>query len=238
MSCCPVLDLRLTPPGITVPSYAYSVLRESRPGELLWMWSPDEPALLMAQLQTHLRHTLVWSATPDGHGFLIKLHVRGPDEPLSLTDTLRRDHDTLDKQLVAALSFVAARCWDEAVLAVAYVDRGLRAHILLENDTLSALASEKEVEPTAIMRREHNDILAQLDILADVCGSSAEQCRELDTWLSLIAATLNKHEFREETLLFPAWERALRHRPDAASLLAETRHALHGGNSSNAAQAM
>jgi iron-sulfur cluster repair protein YtfE (RIC family) len=208
MSCCYVLDLRFTPQGVPVPTYAYSVLRDISPGESLRIWSPEEPTLLMAQLQNHMRHTLVWRAATDGQGYLITLHIRGPGEALALGDTLRRDHDEMDARLVRSLSLVNGGHWREAVSEVTAFDRALRAHILIENDLLAPLAARAAEEPTALMRREHDDILVQLDAIQEVCAASEESCKDLDTWLGLLAASLNKHEFREETLLFGAWERA------------------------------
>ena len=208
MSCCYVLDLRQTPQGVPVSTYAYSVLREMGPGESLRIWSPEDPTLLMAQLQNHMRHTLVWHAVTDGQGYLVTLHIRGPDEALALTDTLRRDHDDMDARLVRALSLVNGGHWREAVSEVTAFDHALRAHILIENDLLAPLAARDAGEPTALMRREHDDILVQLDAIQEVCAAPEESCADLDTWLGLLAASLNKHEFREEALLFGAWERA------------------------------
>ena len=88
------------------------------------------------------------------------------------------------------------------------LDRALRTHILLENDLLAPLSARDLEEPTLLMRREHDDILIQLDAIQEVCVAPEESCQDLDTWLGLLAASLNKHEFREETLLFSAWERA------------------------------
>ncbi|WP_297393798.1 hemerythrin domain-containing protein [Acidiferrobacter sp.] len=208
MSCCHVLDLRLTPQGVSPSTYVYSILREMGPGESLRLWSPEGPTLLMAQLQNHMRHTLVWQAATDGQGYLITLHIRGPGEALRLTDTLRRDHDDMDAHLVRSLSLVSGGRWQEAVFEVTALDRALRTHILLENDLLAPVGARDLEEPTSLMRREHDDILIQLDAIQEVCLSPEQSCQDLDTWLGLLAASLNKHEFREETLLFGAWERA------------------------------
>jgi len=229
MSCCYVLDLRLAPPGVAHHRYVYSILRDLGPRETMRLWSPEDPTLLMAQLQNHMRHALVWSATTDGQGFLITLHTRGAEEKLSLIDTLRRDHNTLDGRLVHALGHLAAHEWDQAVAEVTDIDRALRTHILLENDLLSPLGSAEAPEPTAIMRREHDDLLVQLDAIAEVCGQPTDQCHELDTWFGLLVATLSKHEFREETLLFPTWERVIARRSDRDALLSEVRSRLHAG---------
>ncbi len=208
MSCCYVLDLRLAPQGVPAATYAYSILREMGSGETMRIWSPDEPTLLMAQLQNHMRHTLVCEIATDGQGYLITLHIRGPHEPLALADTLRRDHDDMDASLVRALAGAGAGRWVESVAEVIHLDRALRAHILLENELLAPLAAREAQESTALMRREHDDILIQLDALQEVCQASEESCGELNTWLGLLAATLNKHEYREESLLFGLWERA------------------------------
>ncbi len=225
MSCCHVLDLRLRPQGLTPSMYLYPQLRELRPGTRLRIWSPDEPTLLMAQLQNHLRHALVWSAVTDGQGYLITLHIRSPEEALSLTDTMRRDHDDMDYALVAALEALRDARPGVAVAAMTRLDHALRVHILIENELLAPLTAHCAAEPTALMRREHDDILLQLDAIAEACAGG-DQAHELDIWLSLLAASLNKHEFREETLLFPAWERAVRDDAGRQPLLAEVRRRL------------
>ncbi len=208
MPCCYVLDLRLAPRGMPPATYAYSILRELGPGETVRIWSPEEPALLMAQLQNHLRHTLIWRTVTDGQGYLITLHIRGPGELLPLADTLRRDHDDMDARLVRSLALADAGRWIEAVTEVDGLDRALRAHILIENELLAPLAADDAREPTALMRREHDDILVQLDAIREVCLTPDAPCGDLSTWLGLLAASLNKHEFREEASLFGAWERA------------------------------
>jgi len=226
MSCCCVLDLRLTPAHITPYRYAYSVLQELGPGQDMQIWSSEDPSLLMEQLQYQMRHALVWSATSDGREWLITIHKRGADELLPLGGTLRRDHETMDLQLVGALRLSGAHNWREAVVEVARLDHALRTHILLENELLAPLASVKAAEATAIMRREHDDIVLQLDVIAEIRESPDDKCQELDTWLGLLAATLNKHEYREESLLFPSWERMIAQRSDRESLLAEVRARL------------
>ncbi|WP_298137407.1 hemerythrin domain-containing protein [Acidiferrobacter sp.] len=224
MACCYVLDLRLAPQGMPQSAYVYSVLREINPGESLRIWSPDEPTLLMAELQNHMRHTLVWRVAPDGQGYLVTLHIRSPDEPLALADTLRRDHDTMDARLARSLTLAGDGRWHEAVEEARALDRALRTHITLENDLLAPLAAQEVSGPTSLMRREHDDILIQLDAIAEVCLAPERSCQDLHIWLSLLAASLNKHEFREETLLFAAWERAAGVRHDA--LLDEVRQRL------------
>ncbi len=224
MSCCYVLDLRLAPQGVPSATYTYSILREMGPGETMRIWSPDEPTLFMAQLQNHMRHTLVWEAVTDGRGYLITLHIRGPHEPLALADTLRREHDDMDACLVRSLALVGAEQWTAAVAEVARLDRTLRTHILLENELLAPLAAREAQEPTSLMRREHDDILVQLDAIQEVCQVSKGSCGELGTWLGLLAATLNKHEYREEVSLFSLWERASDR--EGAPLLDEVRRRL------------
>lgn len=224
MSCCYVLDLRLAPQGVPWATYAYSILRDMGPGETMRIWSPDEPTLLMAQLQNHMRHTLVPEVATDGQGYLITLHIRSPHEPLALADTLRREHDEMDACLVRSLALVGAGQWTAAVAEVARLDHTLRTHILLENELLAPLAAREAQEPTSLMRREHDDILVQLDAIQEVCQASEEACGELDTWLGLLAATLNKHEYREEVSLFGLWERASGRK--GAPLLDEVRRRL------------
>ncbi|MHB8253007.1 MAG: hypothetical protein ACYDEV_04775 [Acidiferrobacter sp.] len=226
MSCCYVLDLRLAPAHIAPHRYAYSVLRELNANEAVRIWSPEDPTFLMAQLQHQMRHALIWSAVTDGQGWLIHVRVRGANEPLSLVDTLRRDHETLDLRLVNTLTLLARHEWAAAVDEATRLDRTLRAHILLENELLAPLASAKAVEATAIMRREHDDIVVQLDMMTELREGAADESQELEVWLGLLAATLNKHEYREESLLFPSWERVIAKRPDQEALLAEVRMRL------------
>ena len=223
MSCCYVLDLRLKPANVSSHSYVYSLLRELGPGEGLRVWTPDDPILLMAQIQHQMRHKLVWSSVCDQSGWLITMHVRSADEPLPLADTLQRDHEKMDGLLVQALTHLARRDWRAAVGEVRGLDQSLRAHIALENELLAPLGGAPTAEATAIMHREHDDVLVQLDAIEEICASSVEKCQELDTWLGLLAASLNKHEHREESLLFPHWARVLAQRSDRDDFLTMVR---------------
>ncbi len=225
-SCCPVLDLTALPPDIAPYRYVYARLRECAPGESLCLWSPEEPGLFLEQLQHQMRHTLVWSMTPDGRGWLIHVHIRSEEEALPLADTLRRDHETVDHRVVAIMAHLGRADWPQAVEATLRLGRALRAHIDLENELLAPLGLNQAPELTALMKREHDEIVAQLDILDEVAGRDQEACHELDTWLGLLAASLNKHEYREESLLFPHWTRALALRPDRDALLDTVRERL------------
>lgn len=229
MSCCYVLDLRLMPAHVSRHSYIYSLLRELGPGERLRVWTPEDPALLMAQIQHQMRHSLVWTSVDDQTGWLITMHIRSADEPLPLADTLRRDHEQMDGRLVQAFTYLGHRDWSAAVGEVASLDAALRAHIVIENELLAPLGGASVAEATAIMRREHDDVLVQLEMIAEVCAASAHNCQELETWLGLLAASLNKHEHREESLLFPRWTRVLALLPARDELLTEVRSRLGEG---------
>lgn len=229
MSCCYVVDLRLMPAGVSPHGYVYSILRELGPGEGLRLWTPDDPNLLTAQIQHHLRHKLVWSSVFDQTGWLVSMRIRGADEPLPLAATMQRDHEKMDARLVRALRHLADRHWLAAVGEAADLGRALRAHIAIENELLAPLGGAPVAEATAIMRREHDDVLVQLDRIEEVCSSPGDNGQELDTWLGLLAASLNKHEYREESLLFPCWTRALAQHPSCDELLREVRSRLDEG---------
>ncbi len=229
MPCCYVLDLRLVPAHVSPHSYVYSLLRELGPDESLRAWTPDDPTLLMAQIQHQMRHKLVWSSVFDQTGWLITMRIRNADEPLPLADTLRRNHEQMDGRLVQAFTYLGCRDWRAAVGEVASLDVALRTHIVTENELLAPLGGASVAEATAIMRREHDDVLVQLEMIAEVCASSVENCQELETWLGLLAASLNKHEHREESLLFPRWMRVLMQLPSRNELLTEVRSRLDEG---------
>ncbi|MDA8390819.1 MAG: hemerythrin domain-containing protein [Gammaproteobacteria bacterium] len=219
------LDLRFVPPGVPPQSHAYTILHRLNAHETLKIWSPEEPTLLVAQLQHQMRHTLLTSVTRDGDGWAITIRVRGDREPLPLVDTLRRDHDHMDRQFVHAMQLLAGDRPAEGVAAVTQLQSHLRAHIAIENELLAPLGQKGAPEATGLMLREHNDLLDQLALIGELCDTAAEP-RDLDTWLGLLAASLNKHESREESLLFPEWARVLARKPDQENLLAEVRSRL------------
>ncbi len=219
------LDLRFVPPGVPPHSHAYAILHELNHHEILKIWSPDEPTLLIAQLQHQMRHTLLTSVAQDGNGWAIEVRVRDDQELLPLVQTLRRDHDHLDRRFVQAMRHLQTGQLAEGLLAVAELEHSLRAHIAMENELLAPLGRQGAPQATDLMLREHEDLLIQLALIAEIRDSSAGP-RELDTWLGLLAASLNKHESREESLLFPEWTRVLARKPDQKKLLAEVRDRL------------
>lgn len=222
------IDLRLTPVGTAFHAHVYSVLRTLDVDAQIRIWTPEDPILLIKQLQHQMRNNLVCTVAPQGLGWLLDIHIRNDIEPLPLVGTLLRDHEHLDKKLIHVLSILAQGTWSDAVSQMREIDRSLRSHIEVENNILAPLTPSHAAEAVALMRHEHDDLVNQLNIAKEVYQSIGEQREELKLWLSLIAATLNKHEHREESLLFNEWERAIQRHPDKKNILHEVREQIEG----------
>jgi uncharacterized protein (DUF2249 family) len=227
-----VIDLHTLPPGMRAHTYAYYALRELRPGEEALMLCPEDPQLLLSQLQLDLRHRLATQIVADEAGWQVLVRHREDTEADSLFDILSRDHERLDRLFVRTMEAVAAGRIAEAKSVVGDFLDGLRRHIDVENDVLAprfALPRDPAgSDPTSIMLREHDDILRQAVIIEELFAGPDPDATEIDTWCGILAATLSKHEGREEMRLFPQWDAHLVKQPEAPRVLAEVRALIAG----------
>ncbi len=225
-----VVDLRVRPAGVPAHTYAFHALKSLGPGEEVLLISSENPQLVMVQVQHQLRHRLSWAILERGDPFWsVRVRNREESEPEALLDILSRDHVRLDKLLVRATERLR-QDGRAAVPAVREFMQSLRRHIRVENDVIaplmpSGLDADSE-SPVTTMRREHEDILKQAEIIEEIMSRASPDPLEAETWFSLLSATLAKHEHREETRLLPLWDAHLRKLDDTVGLIERVKQEL------------
>jgi len=98
----------------------------------------------------------------------------------------------------------------------------LRLHLELEEQALipafPRIINPGNEDPVQIMQREHEAILTQLRIIDGLTQEPTIDLEEAGVWMDLLGASLAKHEFREETQIFPQWDLILARSPGRALL--------------------
>jgi hypothetical protein len=194
-----------------------------------------DPALVLESLNLQLRDALAWETAADAGAWRATVRRRADTAPAGAIDALIRDHHRLDELFAVALRRVNANDLEAARPLVAEFATGLRRHLDVENELLArelpGVAAPDGTDHVAVMRREHDEILAQLAEVESALGADAPEAWEVEPFVAILSGTLAKHEYREEANLFPHWQAALARlgpeRRDA--LLAAVQSALAGG---------
>ncbi len=227
-----VLDLRHLPPGRPAHTEAFYALKELPSGAQLMLITAEDPQLLVAQLQLQLRNRLAATVERAGADWHVHLRRREETAAVNLMDLLSRDHERLDRLFSDAIVHVGAGRVEAALPALREFLTGLRRHIHLENEFLAPRfplpRDPHGSDPTSTMLREHDDILRQAQIIEELLNAPEVDIGEADTWFGLLAATLSKHEGREETRLFPMWDALLNREGETAAVLARAQQILAG----------
>lgn len=229
-----IVDLRGEPPARVLTAAFYAV-RDLGPGESLTLVTAEDPALVLASLNLQLRDALAWEATAEAGAWHATVRRRADTAPAGVIDVLVRDHHRLDELFARALRRVNASDLDGARPLVTGFAAGLRRHLEVENELLArelpAVVAPDGTDHVAIMRGEHDEILAQLAEVEATLGAGAPEAWEVEPFVAILSGTLAKHEHREETNLFPHWQAALvRLGPERAqALLASVQRVLAGG---------
>ncbi|MCG6875160.1 MAG: hemerythrin domain-containing protein [Betaproteobacteria bacterium] len=226
------IDLRDTPPR-RVQTTAFHAARDLERGNALVLLTAEDPALLMESLNLQLRDLLAWETRAAEGGFRTRIVLRDETEPTDAIDLLTRDHRRLDEQLAIALRRVNAGDMAEAKRLVAAFAAGLRRHLEAEDALLAERlphpAGADGVSHVEIMLREHAEIRDQLvEVEAGFGGAEAPEPWEVEPFIAILSGTIAKHEYREESNLFPHWRAALARMAarDQADLLTQVRAIL------------
>ena len=228
------LDLRATASN-RVQTTAFYAVRDLARGAALVLLTAEDPGLLMESLNLQLRDALAWESKPTANGFRTRVVRREETEPTDVIDLLVRDHHRLDRLLAIALRRVNAGDMAEAKRLVAEFAAGLRRHLEAEDVLLAGRLPEPAgadgASHVAIMLREHAEIEEQLAAVESGFGdpdAPAPEAWEVEPFIAILSGTMAKHEYREESNLFPHWRAALG-RADAGEqreLLAQVRALL------------
>src|SRR5574340_809887 len=186
-------------------------------GARLQVRCSERPELMLSALNNHLRGTLRWTITPGADGsYSVTLQRTEDVSPQGVIDLLLRHHQKLDVLLARGLRQLPADAARARALVTEFA-RELRSHICAENDLLvprfAVSADADAAEATAIMLREHDEILQQLGLVEEFLGADDADAMDASPFLAILSGTLAKHEHREENTLFPHWHRALEAAP-------------------------
>jgi len=229
-----IVDLRVEPPS-RVQTAAFYAVRDLGPGESVTLVTATDPALVLTSLNLQLRDALAWETSAEPDAWRATVRRRADTAPAGAIDLLVRDHHRLDELFATALRRVNANDLDAARPLVAGFATGLRRHLEVENELLArelpAVVAPDGTDHVAIMRGEHDEILAQLAEVEATLAADAPEAWEVEPFVAILSGTLAKHEHREETNLFPHWQAALgRLAPERAqALLASVQRVLAGG---------
>jgi uncharacterized protein (DUF2249 family) len=197
---------------------ALGALRELRPGGELRVITREDPTLLLESLNLQLRDALRWELGARAAYWEASVRLAEDAAPRDVLDTLRRDHRRLDGLLARALRRLNAGDVAGARPLLDDFSTGLRRHARAENELLApALGPRPVVEPLEIMLREHDELLLQLDAVescfAEAPAGQPPEAWEIEPFVAILSGTLAKHEYREESQLFPLWAGGLLRRP-------------------------
>lgn len=228
-----IVDMRLCPPGVPAHAYAYRALYDLDVDERALMTTGEDPGLLLRQLVHLTRDRLAFAVCAVAPGlWQIEVALKTASPARTLIDVLKRDHLRLDTLLIDCVRLAESGCADEArAIWRVFIGR-LRRHIDIEERIVLGLLSEQReqraADETSLIQREHEAVLEQLQIIDEVFDQPALDVAALQTWTSMLAATLAKHEFREETLIFPLWLRQFGAADEMAQWVAAAQTQLDG----------
>lgn len=192
----------------------------------------QDPALLMRSLDLQLGHKLAWSTANEGLRWRTIVQHRDDVPPADVLDLLQREHRRLDALLVQAMRLLNEGEMDGAAEVLRQFIHGLRRHLYLEDEVLAPVLDSggATTDATAIMRREHAEIAAQLELIGDSLRAGDAGAAETSSYCAILSGTLAKHEHREEQNLFPRWQVALTRRggAEASALLERVKSLLAG----------
>lgn len=228
------LDLRGTAPS-RVQTAAFHAVRDLARGSAVILLTDESTGLLMESLNLQLRNLLAWETRAIAGGFRTRVVLREETEPTDVIDLLTRDHRRLDERLAIALRRVNAGDMAEARRLIADFAVGLARHLEAEDvmlaERLPQPAGADGESHVAIMLREHVEIRDQLaEVESGFGAAETPEPWEVEPFIAILSGTLAKHEYREETNLFPHWRAALARlgEREQADLLAKVRAVLAG----------
>lgn len=199
-------------------TFAYYQLRHIHRGDVRDVLSDQEPTLLMESVSHQLRHEIHWEIVEAGPPlWRVRVQHRDDVPATSLVDVLERDHLRLDRLFGEALHAVNEGKIERAAHRLRAFGIGVRRHMHVENVVLApAFVAPRDplgTDPTSLMLSEHDDLLAQLELLESYFDDGVPSADEVAPLFAILSGLLAKHEAREELNVFPNWGIAIRHAP-------------------------
>lgn len=211
------VDLR-SEPASRAQSAAFYALKNLGRGDVVVLLTAAEPSLMMQSLDLQLRHNLAWQISMVEQGWRVEVRHRADAAPQDVLDLLTRDHKRLDALLEQAMRLVNRGDISAAAAPLREFAAALERHVGVEDEILSPALGALHPggdAPSAIMQREHNEILGQLAVVRECLAAESPQAAEIGAFCAILSGTLAKHEYREENNLFPQWQAAWTHKPQA-----------------------
>lgn len=217
-----VLDLTDNPSSM-LQSAAYHELKSLSRGMIVTLLTAQEPSMMMQTVNLHLRDNLSWTTTPEGADRWRTVVTHREDVAASdVIDLLTRDHKRLDDLFARALHYVNAGNVADAAPLMKEFSEGLKRHVDVENNILAlSFAAPREQfggDPTSTMLREHDEIQMHATVIESYFDEGLPDAKEVSAFFAILSGTLAKHEFREESILFPHWSAAIHRAPAEAQL--------------------
>jgi hypothetical protein len=188
-----------------------SYLRDLAPGKELRVLANDDPAWALRSADLHLQHRLVWECVQREDGAweaaIRQRNAAGTNDVVTL---LMQDHRRLDALLASALSAFNADDHVAGPQAFAACAAALRRHVSLEDDVLSPrLSSAVSGEAASLMSAEHREIETQLAAIEQALEEGGQGVSLAAILCGMLSGLMAKHEYREESVVFPLWKAAL-----------------------------
>ncbi|TCV90850.1 hemerythrin domain-containing protein [Sulfurirhabdus autotrophica] len=195
-------------------SAAYHELKDLVRGEIVTMLTKQEPTMLMNTINLHLRDNLSWEIQQEAVDLWRVVIRHREDAPATdVIDLLTRDHKRLDDLFARSLHHINAGEVAEAAPLIKEFIVGLKKHMDVENNILTlSFAAPRDPfggDPTSTMLREHDEILGQAAVIESYFEDGLPDAKEVAAFFAIMSGTLAKHEYREESLLFPHWKAAI-----------------------------
>lgn len=219
-----LIDFREHPSGPSAYEHACAEISALSNDDHVTLFVDEHPRFMLRRLEHVLGRTL-YACIERQHTLLWYVEVArtsGALRPRQLSEIMSRDHVRLHRMFVEAEQLLRRRQHAGLPMMARFATQMCR-HIYTESQVLAPLLSCDLLEdaggPVATMRRDHLKIAHALFDLTHLLATPPVPAGSLNPLTKLFSAILSGRETREETLIFPLWDSALRQRHDARAIL-------------------
>ncbi|MCC6848660.1 MAG: DUF2249 domain-containing protein [Deltaproteobacteria bacterium] len=206
------LDIRTLPPPRRHPEI-FGFFDALKPDEAFVLVNDHYPKPLLHQFEVERPGRFEWSVLEAGPTrFRIEIRRRAAEGARNVTGYLQEDHERLDAIVPEVQALVRAGSLPEAGARFAEFTCGLGRHIEVEEQvlfpTFEELTGMSGGGPTFVMRDEHVEIRRLMD--ATTGALRAGDAAKAEESLQRLTETLATHNMKEERMLYPMTDQALR----------------------------